>query len=153
MGTCGNGGFMKKWMLFLFFAFLAAEVYANPSVHPSSHLAHLLVAGASIGVEVCLVTLLLVFFNLLPKPVYLELFVGNMAVYFMFFLPFLERVSLLWAGELLVVTLDGLLIKIISNLAGSQGDSFIPLKWRYIFVISALGNFVSYCTGLAFVMN
>lgn len=135
-------------MLFLFLTCSAGEVYANPSTHPSSHLAHLFVTGASIGVEVCLVTLLLVLFDLLPKPVYLALFIGNLAVYFMIFLPFLERFSSLWAGELLVVTLDGLLIKIISNLASCQGDSFILLKWRYIFVISALGNLVSYCTGL-----
>jgi hypothetical protein len=138
-------------MIVLLFC-LAAAAYANPIVFdPVGSVASAIVLGSAVVIEAGIVTLILLFWGIEPKPVYMALIVGNSAVYFLIFLPLVEFSSKIWIAEAVIVGLDAVLIKIITHYDIFCGDTFRLLKWRYAFIIAAIGNLVSYYVGV--VMN
>ena len=128
--------------------FLAKVAFANPIiVDPLGSIPSVIVLGGAITVEACLVTLLLLFFNMSVKPLFLALFFGNLVLYFVVFLPLLDLLPSLWMTEILIVTADGIMIKLISLCEMFQEMYFKGLKWKYAFLIGMLGNSISYYVG------
>jgi len=130
--------------------FLAKTALANPIiVDPVSDISYVIVLGGAITVEACLVTLLLLFFNMSVKPLFWALFFGNFVLYFVVFLPLLDLLPSLWMTEAFIVAADGTMIKALSLHEVFQENDFKVLKWRYALLIGALGNSLSYCVGAA----
>lgn len=140
---------MKHRIILVLLFGLAAVAYANPIVvDPVGNIAYIIVLGSAVAIEAGIATLLLLFWGIEPTPVYIGLIVGNLAIYFAVFLPLLERVSMIWLAEAVVVGFDAVLIKILMHYDTFCGDTFRPLKWRYAFIIAAVGNLVSYYVGV-----
>jgi len=139
---------MKKFFAIFLVLFSAKVAFANPVVFdPIGSVGYFMVLGGAITAEVCLVTLLLLFFDMSVKPLFLALFLGNLVLYFAVFLPLLELLPSLWMAEVLIVAADGILIKVISLCELFQEASFKGLKWKYAFLIGMLGNLISYYVG------
>jgi len=123
---------------------------ANPvMLNPSSLLAFYVVAFWSFVLEAGVVALLLVFRGVAPLRVFFAYFVCNAVVFFLLFEPLLERsnnppVLLL---ELLVVGIDGLVIKVLVTVSSFQGDNYGGVSWLRSTVISGIGNGLSYFVG------
>ena len=141
---------MKKFFVIFLVLFLAKAAFANPIIiDPLGDVSYVIVLGAAITVEACLVTLLLLFFNMSVKPLFFALFFGNSVLYFVFFLPLLDLLPSLWMAEILIIAADGIMIKIISLCEIFQELDFKKLKWKYAFLVGMLGNSISYCVGAA----
>jgi hypothetical protein len=139
---------MKKFFVIFMVLFSAKVAFANPViVDPLGSISSVIVLGGAITVEACLATLLLLFFNMSVKPLFLALFFGNLVLYFMVFLPLLDLLPSLWMAEALIVAADGIMIKAISLCEMFQEMDFKGLKWKYAFLIGMLGNSVSYYVG------
>jgi len=140
---------MKKLFIIFLVLFFAKSAFANPVIFdPIGSIGTVIVLGGAITVEVCLVTLLLLFFDMSVKPVFFALFFGNALLYFLVFLPLLEVLPSLWMSEVLIVAVDGILIKVISLCEMFWEMSFKGLKWKYAFLIGMLGNVMSYYVGV-----
>ena len=132
--------------------FFAEAAYGNPVIiinDPITSLSYVMVLGGAITVEACIVTLLLLFFDMSLKPLFWALFFGNLALYFVVFLPLLEFLPNLWMAEVLIVAADGAMIKGLSLHEIFQENDFKAVKWRYALPIAMLGNSLSYCVGAA----
>ncbi len=128
--------------------FSTKVAFANPVVFdPIGGISSVMVLGSAVTVEVCLVTLLLLFFDMSVKPLFFALFFGNLVLYFVAFLPLLHSLPSLWMAEALIVAADGIMIKVVSLCEIFQGMDFKELKWKYAFLISMLGNSISYYVG------
>ena len=128
--------------------FFAKAAFANPVVFdPLGSIGSVIVFGGAIIAEACLVTLLLLFFNMSIKPLFFALFFGNMVLYFVVFLPLLDLLPNLWITEILIVIADCIMIKLISLFEMFQEIDFNGLKWKYAFLVSMLGNLISYYVG------
>ena len=141
---------MKKIILLGLLFCMAEAAHANPVIFdPVGSIANVLVLGSAIAVEAGIVTLILLFWGMETKPVYIAMYIGNLAVYFVLFLPLLEVELNLWIAEALVVAIDGVLIKVITFYDTFRQETFQPVRWGYAFVIAAIGNIVSYYIGAA----
>jgi hypothetical protein len=139
---------MKKFLVIFMILFSAKVAFANPVVFdPIGSVSSIIVLGGAVIVEVCFVTLLLLFFSMSVKPLFLALFLGNRTNHFVVFLPLLNSLPSLWMAEALIVAADGILIKVISLCEVFQEMEFKGLKWKYAFLISLSGNSISYCVG------
>ena len=92
---------MKKQVVLLLILMISSVALANPVVvpDPASIFAYVMVVGSAILIEASLVTLILMFFNLSIKPLFFGLFLGNLIIYLVLFLPLLEMVSAIWIAE------------------------------------------------------
>jgi hypothetical protein len=142
---------VKRWIVIVLLFCLTGTAYANPIIvyDPLNILAYVLVLGSAFVIEAGIVTLILLFWGTDPKPVYKALIVGNLAIYFVVFLPLLDFTSKVWIAEGVIVGLDGLMIKMITLFETFQDDTFRPLRWGYAFLIAAVGNVVSFYVGVA----
>lgn len=141
---------MKRFFFIFVILFFATAAYGNPVIiigDPIGSLSYVIVLGGAIVVEACIVTLLLLFFGMSLKPLFWALFFGNLALYFVVFLPLLEFLPSLWMAEVLIVAADGAMIKGLSMHGLFQENDFKGLKWRYALLIAMLGNSLSYCVG------
>lgn len=139
---------MKKRAVLVFMLSLAGIVWANPVAGPIvSDGGCLIVFMSASMVEVSITAILLFCFDLALKPVWMALFVGNMIIYYVLFLPLLETIPNLLIVEGLIVAADGILIKLVSLFDVFQTQSFKGFPWKYAFIIAAMGNFVSYYVG------
>jgi len=139
---------VKKYVVIFMFLLLANVAFANPRIAfgPFDVFAIFVLVGA-IAAEACLVTLLLMFFGMSLKPLFFALFFGNLAIYFVIFLPLLEILLNLWMVEILIVVADGIMIKVISMCEMFQESDFKGLKWKYALLIAMLGNSLSFYLG------
>ena len=139
---------MKKCFVLFIVLFSAKVAFANPVIfNPVESISSVMVLGSAITVEACLVTLLLLFFDMSVKPLFLALFFGNVVIYFVVFLPLIHSLPSLLMAEALIGVADGIMIKGISLCEMFQGLNFKQLKWKYAFLISMLGNSISYYIG------
>ena len=106
---------MKKLFVIFLVLFFAKVAFANPVIVSFGDVGSIIVLGAAFTVETCLVTLLLLFFGLSVKPLFFALFFGNLVLYFVVFLPLLEFMPSLWMAEVLIVAVEGIMIKVISQ--------------------------------------
>jgi len=137
---------MKKLFVIFIVLFSAKAAFANPSDPFGDAFSIAVVAGA-IFVEASLAALLLMFFSMSIRPLFFALFFGNLAIYFVVFLPLLDSLPSLWMAEAFIVAADGIMIKVISMCEMFQEMEFEKLKWRYAFLVSMLGNSISYYVG------
>jgi len=80
---------MKKFFVIFIVLFSAKVAFANPVlVDPLGSMFSVIVLGSAITVEACIVTLLLLFFNMSVKPLFLAVFLGNLVLYFVVFCLF-----------------------------------------------------------------
>jgi hypothetical protein len=138
---------MKRLFVIFLVLFFAKVAFANPTGVPFDGIGSIIVLGAAFTVEACLVTLLLLFFGLSVKPLFFALFFGNLALYFVAFLPLLDLMPSLWMAEVLIVAVEGIMIKVISKCEMFWEIDFKGLKWKFAFLISMLGNVMSYYVG------
>jgi len=138
---------MKKWAV-LIVLLCPAAVFANPVVFdPFGGVGFLIVVGSALGVEAVLMTIILFFCHMDPLRTFLALLGGNLAIYFVIFLPTLSEIDSLLIAEALIVAADGVYIKILSSLEAFQIEDFKRLKWRTAFICAAAGNMLSYYIG------
>jgi hypothetical protein len=132
--------------LLVFTPFMAC---ANPiSLNGSSLIAFTIVAFWAFVLESGIVALLLTFRGMAPVKIFGAYFLANILIFFLIFQPLLNRewlpIPLL---ELLVVSLDGLAIKLLGCIEPLQGDAFVGVSWLRSFLISTFGNAASYFVG------
>ncbi len=131
----------------LVFVLPAALALANPVVDPFSGISSILVLLSTLGIEAFIVAMILMFFDMAPGSVFVAVFLGNLAIFFIIFLPLLDAVPNLLSVEIVIVAIDGSFIKFLSRLGRFQLDSFSSLKWRAAFIAAAIGNAFSYYIG------
>lgn len=134
------------WSVALFLC-LASSACANPTVIPDplNIVSYVMVLGSATAIEAGAITLLLLFWGLEPR-LYVAFAAGNLALYFIAFLPMLGSVNL-WISELTIVVLDAALIKLLTRFDALRGDTFRPVKWPWAFAIAAVGNISSWYIG------
>lgn len=122
---------------------------ANPVIiNPASLLAFCYVAFWAFVVEAGLVALVLTFRGLAPLRVFIAFFIANGLVFFFLFQPLLDREWLpLPFLELVVVLIEGLVIKLLASLNALQGDDYGGVSWSFSTTISGVGNAASYLVG------
>lgn len=140
---------MKQWLAILIGLFLPLVVWANPVIiEPSSLLAFMVVAFWALVVEAGIVALLLTFQGVNPLRIFIAYGVTNALVFLFVFEPLLSSEKLsVRSLEALVVLLDGLAIKLLASLDAFQGDGYKGISWLRSFIVSCLGNAVSYFIG------
>jgi hypothetical protein len=136
---------MRKWFFLFLLLYPTSVAFANPVVYPSP--SKIIVLGSAFTLEVSIITILLFFFHLSPVPVFLTLFMGNIGIYLTIFEPVLDMTPNLLVAEMLIVGLEGIFIKLISSLEVFQLETFTQFKWKYAFIVAAVGNIVSYYVG------
>lgn len=138
---------MRKWVLLFLLLYPASVAFANPTIGPVTGLAYVMVLGSAMGLETSITTILLLFLSMSPVPVFFALLAGNLTIYFAVFLPVLDTNLSLLAAEAIIVGLEGTFIKLLSLSETFRMETFSLLKWRYAFIIAAVGNTVSYYVG------
>lgn len=124
-------------------------VLANPVVlEPTSLFAFVVVAFWALVVEAGIVALLMTFQGLNPLRIFVAYGVTNIGVFIFVFMPLLDEE---WASipflEILVVILDCLAIKLLTRFGTLQTDNYKGVSWLRCFIISCVGNTVSYFIG------
>jgi hypothetical protein len=141
---------MKKWAVLFILLFPTATAFANPIVIDADVWFRLgIILVAAFSVETLVVTTILYFCHMEFIPTLIAIFVGNFAIYFIIFKPILLSVHNVMVAELLIVAVEGIFIKIISSIDTFQLEEFKELKWPTAIIISAVGNAMSYFSGLA----
>ena len=123
---------------------------ANPVIlDPSSLIAFFVVAFWAFVIEAGVVALLLTFRGVAPLRVFVAYFVANAAVFIFLFQPLLMGSSNppVLALEVLVVLIDGLIIKLLIALDYFQGDNYRGVGWLRSTLTSGIGNSLSYFVG------
>lgn len=141
-------GFLRILFFICLVAPLAAQ--ANPVVlNPSSFLAFGFVAFAALVVEAGVVALVLAFAGVAPWRFFVGFFFTNAAFFFFVFCPLLERETLPWfLLEVLVVGLDAVAIKVLSQFDLLQGDGYRGVGWRLAGSAAFVGNCISFFIGV-----
>jgi hypothetical protein len=139
----------KKWAVFVILLYPAAAAFANPSSFPLDPRMWLavIILCAILGIEVCVVTLILFFCHMAAVPTLIALFIGNLVMYFVIFAPLLSAIHNVWVAELLIIAVEGIFIKKISTIDTFQAEDFKGLKWQTAIIVSAVGNALSYYVG------
>lgn len=123
---------------------------ADPIViNPSSMIAFYIVVGTALIVETGIVSGLLAFRGVAPLNLFTGYLITNVSVYLLIFgLPFPGHSSPALLKEIFVVFLDGMAIKLLVSLLVFQGDNYRNVTWWLAFLISTVGNAVSYMIGV-----
>ena len=123
---------------------------ANPvSVNPSSFLAFSFVAFAALVVEAGVVALVLTFAGLAPWRFFIGFFLANLAVFLLVFCPLLARETVPWyALEILVVAIDAMAIKLLSQIDLLQAYGYRGVSWRLAGSAALVGNGLSFFVGV-----
>jgi len=138
---------MRKWVFLFLLLYPASAALANPVIDPISGLGYFMVLGSAFALEASIMTILLFFAHMSPVPVFFALLAGNLGIYFVVFVPLLDAALSLLVAEMLIVGLEGTFVKLISSFEVFQLETFTQLKWKYAFIIAAVGNIVSYYVG------
>jgi hypothetical protein len=137
---------MRRWILIFICLLAPLGAQANPVIlNPSSLLAFGFVAFAALVVEAGVVALVLTFAGMAPWRFFVGFFFTNVAVFLLVFSPLLQDATLPWfLLEVLVVALDALAIRLLSQLDLLQGDGYRGVGWRLAGSAALLGNGVSF---------
>jgi hypothetical protein len=119
---------------------------ANP-IDPIGSVLGLVPVAYILALETIVGTFFLLFAGMSGVNTLPVLYVGNLVVYFAFFLPLRHTGANVLFAETAVVAADGAFMKLLSTFDVFQSDTFTVLKWRYAFIIAALGNAISYYLG------
>jgi hypothetical protein len=141
---------MKKWVFLIALLFPATVAFANPTSRPfpMDLVRAVILYGSCFGSEVLLVATILFFCHMAVAPLLIALFAGNLVMYFVIFLPVLSRTGNVPASEAVIVFFEGAFIKVLSRFDTFQSDDFKGLKWITAFIIAAVGNLLSYYSGI-----
>jgi hypothetical protein len=140
---------MKRSTIITMICLAPFAAFANPYIlDPGSLIAFWVVAFWAFVVETAIVTLVLAFCGLQPVRIFIIYFLIKAAVFLFLFQPLLEKGWSIPILELLVVFIDGLVIKILAGLGALQTESYGKLGWLTAFMISLIGNVVSFFIGL-----
>jgi hypothetical protein len=144
---------MKKYLIIFVLLFPAATAFANPIVvfDPVYWIKSLSILGTILGLETFLVVTILFFCHMTVIPSLIAVFSGNLLIYFIIFQPLLSAIENVWICEIVIVVIEGILIKVISLFDVFQLEEFKGLKWVTAFICSAIGNAFSYFLGTLFV--
>jgi hypothetical protein len=141
---------MKKLVFIIVLLFPATIAFANPTANPfpMDWVRSVIFYGSCFGAEVLLVATILYFCHMAVVPLLIALFTGNMVMYFVIFLPVLSKTGNVPASEAVIVAVEGAFIKMLSWFDTFQLEDFKGLKWRSAFIIAAVGNLLSYYSGI-----
>jgi hypothetical protein len=140
---------MRKWLILIVLLFPAATAFANPVIifDPIDGVRYVIVLGSILGLEVLVTTIILFFCHIAVVPSLIALFTGNLLMYFVIFKPILSATENVPVAEAVIVAAEGVFIKVISLFDTFRLEDFKGLKWRTAFIISAVGNILSYGAG------
>ena len=140
---------MKKWLFIVILLASSSEAMANPVIitDPAGTISWIVVLGSTLGLEAIVITIILYFCRMQPLPSFIAVLIGNTVIFFAIFRPVVSSVENLLIAEAVIVAIDGAFIKIISMFDAFQSEEFKNLKWRTIFICSAIGNALSYFMG------
>jgi hypothetical protein len=140
---------MQRRILVATCCLLPLTVIANPvMIDGTSLLAFVIVAFWAFVVEAAVVSLLLAFRGLQPLRIFMVYFLVKVAVFLFLFQPLLEHNWPIPILELLVVCINGLVIKTLVGFEALQSDNYSGLSWLGASAISLSGNAASYFIGL-----
>jgi hypothetical protein len=122
---------------------------ANPAIFAPSSPTFFVVVFYAFVVEAGIVALLLACRGVAPLRIFIADFVANAAVFFLLFQPLLRGSNSLPVPELelLVVLVDGLVIKVLVTLTAFRGDNFRGVSWLRSILTCGIGNGLSYFIG------
>lgn len=145
-----SGIAMRRWLLIVFCVLVPIVARANPVIlNPSSLIAFVVVAFWALIVEAGIVALLLMFAGLAPLRFFGGYLIANIAVFIFVFCPLQQRAALpLPVLEVLVVAIDAVSIKVLSQCAPFQGDSYRNASWWLAGLASLAGNAASFFIGV-----
>jgi hypothetical protein len=139
---------MKKGIVFLMLLYPAAAAFANPTaIDPGTLIGLAIFLLPILALESFVVTGVLFFSRMAVVPSLAAVFIGNLVLYFIVFIPLLSDMNNVPAAEILIAVIEGVYIKAISRFGVFQMDDFNGLKWRTAFIASAIGNALSYYIG------
>ena len=142
---------MKKWAI-IFVLLFSASAFANPVFFdPVTDIRLVIVLVSTLGLEVFITTIILLFCHMALVPSLIALFLGNITMYFVIFLPIFSVTENLLLAEVVIVAAEGTFIKIISLFDTFQLEDFKKLKWRTAFISALVGNALSYYVGTVLV--
>jgi len=141
---------MKKLVFFIALLFPATIAFANPTSNPfpMDWVKSVIFYGSCFGAEVLLVATILYFCHMAVLPLLIALFTGNIVMYFVIFQPVLSTTGNVPVSEAVIVTVEGAFIKMLSLFGIFQLEDFKRLKLRSALIIAALGNLLSYYSGI-----
>ena len=141
---------MRRFIFTFLCLLLPLVAYANPVIlDPTSLIASCYVALGAFLVETGVVSMLLLFRGLSPLRVFFGYFVANACVFGVIFYPLLQKNWVPWPFlEPLVVGIDGVAIKCLAHIDFFQGDNYEGVTWRRAFLISTIGNAMSFFVGI-----
>ncbi len=143
-----QGNRVSKLPALLIVLAIAGTAYANPcGPHPTELAAWIIVAGASLLLEVFITTGFLLFSGVAVVPMFFALVLGNVVSYIGILLPLYEATKIVWLVEVVIVAVEAALVKGLSHIGLFQGDTFDGLKWRTAFLSVLAGNACSYYVG------
>jgi hypothetical protein len=144
---------MRKLVFFIALLFPATAAYANPVGSPFGIFKPFIYYGACFGAEVSVVVIILFFCHIWAVPLTFVLFAGNLIFYIVLFRPMLSATGSVPASEAVIVLVEAAFIKFLSSLDSFRMDDFKRLRWVTAIIIAAVGNWVSYYSGLVLVVK
>jgi len=138
---------MRNYAGLLLVLLLVSAASANPIIDPIGSVLVLLPVAYILALETIVGTFFLLFAGMSGVHTLPVLYVGNLVVYFAFFLPLRNAGANVLFAETAIVAADGAFMKLLSTFDVFQSDTFTELKWKYAFIIAALGNAISYYLG------
>mgnify|MGYP001824341298 CR=1 FL=1 len=120
---------------------------ANPSLRPGHAIGSIVILLTAFVMEVTMTTGYLIFVGMSAGMVFAGLLVANFVTYTGVLLPLLDTGMPVVVIEVLVVTLEAVIIKVLAFFFLFQGDAFVTLRWRHAFIAAAIGNTFSYGVG------
>ena len=130
--------------------FIPLVARANPvMLDIPSLMAFWIVAFWAFVVEAGVVALMLAFRGVSLLRVFAAYSIANALVFIFVFQPLLERTGTSFVPllELLVVVIDGLIIKLLVTFPSFQAGNYRSVSWLRSTVISGVGNALSYFVG------
>jgi len=139
---------MKKLAIIILLLYPATIAFANPVVDPATDIGFIIVLGSALGLEVLITATILYFCHMAFVPLLIALFAGNLIMYFVIFQPVLSGISNIFSAETIIIIVEGIFIKVVSRFDVFQLEEFKRLRWTTAFIVAAVGNALSYSTGL-----
>ncbi len=138
----------QMWLVLSAVLVSAGTARANPlGVDPAGMAAGIVVIIAALLLEVFVTTGFLLFSGIAVVPMFFALVLGNAVSYVGILLPLYEATKIVWLVEVVIVAVEGVLVKGLSHIGLFQGDTFDGLKWRTAFLSVLAGNACSYYVG------
>lgn len=140
----------SRLLIALFVLLLCNYAFANPIIDPVSGMSAVMVTLSTIGLESAITTIALFCLGMSPVAVIFAMLFLNMFTFIFMVFGMLEVIHSVLIVELMIVTIEAAFIKFMARFDVFIWETFRGISWRAAFIVSTLGNIVSYFVGNVF---